>query len=229
MATTACCVLAGCVSGRKRNRAAPASQDGLDLAAEFAEGAHLSTCQENKQMNITLIRLHSMHALALLLALVAIATAAEIKHVRAILQPATERRSAPEFTLKDSSGETAKLTDYRGKVVLVDFWATWCEGCKEEIPWFSEFQKTNGTTALAVIGVSMDDGGWPVVKPFLTQTHVPYRILLGDDATAQRYGIQNLPDTFLIDRQGRIAAVYRGGLVDKDDVDANIRALISEH
>jgi cytochrome oxidase Cu insertion factor (SCO1/SenC/PrrC family) len=55
------------------------------------------------------------------------------------------------------------------------------------------------------------------------------RILLGDDATAQRYGIQNLPDTFLIDRQGRVAAVYRAGLVDKDDVDANIRALISEH
>jgi peroxiredoxin len=180
-------------------------------------------------MNITLIRLHSMHALTLLLALVAIATAAEIKHVRAILQPATERRPAPEFTLKDSSGETAKLTDYRGKVVLVDFWATWCEGCKEEIPWFSEFQKTNGTKSLAVIGVSMDEGGWPVVKPFLTQTHVPYRILLGDDATAQRYGIQNLPDTFLIDRQGRVAAVYRAGLVDKDDVDANIRALISEH
>jgi thiol-disulfide isomerase/thioredoxin len=92
------------------------------------------------------------------------ATAAEIKHVRAILQPATERRPAPEFTLKDSSGETAKLTDYRGKVVLVDFWATWCEGCKEEIPWFSEFQETNGTKSLAVIGVSMDEGGWPVVK-----------------------------------------------------------------
>jgi thiol-disulfide isomerase/thioredoxin len=83
-----------------------------------------------------------LHALALLLALFAIATAAEIKHVRAILQPARERRPAPELTLKDSSGETAKLTDYRGRVVLVDFWATWCEGCKEEIPWFSEFQKT---------------------------------------------------------------------------------------
>lgn len=180
-------------------------------------------------MNIMLIRLHSMRALALLLALVAIATAADQARVRAILQPATERRPAPEFALKDSSGETVKLSDYRGKVVLLDFWATWCEGCKEEIPWFSEFQKTNGTKSLAVMGVSMDEGGWPVVKPFLAETHVPYRILLGDDATAQRYGIQNLPDTFLIDRQGRVAAVYRAGLVDKGDVDANIRALISEH
>jgi peroxiredoxin len=180
-------------------------------------------------MNITLIRLHSRHALALILVPVAIATAADQARVRAILQPATERRPAPEFTLKDSSGETVKLSDYRGKVVLLDFWATWCEGCKEEIPWFSEFQKTNGTKSLTVMGVSMDEGGWSVVKPFLAETHVPYRILLGNDTTARRYEIQNLPDTFLIDRQGRVAAVYKAGLVDKGDVDANIRALISEH
>src|SRR5882672_8633421 len=108
-------------------------------------------------MSITLIRLHSMHALALLLTLVAITTAADQARVRAILQPATERRPAPEFTLKDSSGETVKLSDYRGKVVLLDFWATWCEGCKEEIPWFSEFQKRKGTKSLAVMGVSMDE------------------------------------------------------------------------
>jgi hypothetical protein len=79
------------------------------------------------------------------------------------------------------------------------------------------------------MGVSMDEGGWPVVKSFLAETRAPYRIVLGDDATAQGYGIKNLPDTFLIDRQGRVAAVDRGGLVDKGDVDANIRALISEH
>jgi peroxiredoxin len=180
-------------------------------------------------MNITLIRLHSLHALTLLFTLIAIATAADQASVRAILQPATKRRHAPEFALKDSSGETVRLNDYRGKVVLLDFWATWCGGCKEEIPWFSEFQKTNGVKAFAVVGVSMDEGGWPVVKPFVAETHVPYRILLGDDATAQQYGIQNLPDTFLIDRQGRVAAAYRAGLVDKGDVDANIRALISEH
>jgi thiol-disulfide isomerase/thioredoxin len=125
-------------------------------------------------MNFTLIRLHSIHALALLLALVAIATAADQARVRAILQPATERKPAPVFTLKDSSDEIVKLSDYRGKVVLLDFWATWCEGCKEEIPWFFEFQKTNGTKSLAVMGVSMDEGGWAVVKPFLAETHVPY-------------------------------------------------------
>jgi len=68
-----------------------------------------------------------------------------------------------------------------------------------------------------VVGVSLDEGGWNVVKPFVADTNVPYPIFLGDDATAQRYEIMHLPDTFLIDQQGRAAAVYRVGLVDKDD------------
>lgn len=67
------------------------------------------------------------------------------------------------------------------------------------------------------------------MRPFLAETKVRYRMLLGNDATAQRYGITNLPDTFLIDRRGRVAAVYRAGLVDKDDIEANIKTLLSEH
>jgi cytochrome c biogenesis protein CcmG/thiol:disulfide interchange protein DsbE len=73
----------------------------------------------------------------------------------------------------------------------------------------------------------MDEEGWNAVEPFLTEFHVPYRMLLGDDSTAQRYGIQSLPDTFLIDRRGRLAAAYTAGLVDKDDVEANIKKLLS--
>ena len=80
----------------------------------------------------------------------------------------------------------------------------------------------------AVVGISLDDGGWKVLKPFLSGTQIPYRMLLGDDTTAQRYGITNMPDTFLIDRYGRVAAVYTG-LVDKDDVEANVRTMLSEH
>ncbi|MGA2741578.1 MAG: TlpA disulfide reductase family protein [Bryobacteraceae bacterium] len=149
--------------------------------------------------------------------------------VRAALQPARDRKPAPAFALKDSSGKTVTLNDFRGKVVLLDFWATWCHGCKLEIPWFSEFEQKHHAKGLAVVGVSMDEGGWSVVKPFLAETHVPYRMLLGDDATAKRYGIGSLPDTFLIDRDGRLAAAYKEGLVDKGDVDANIQAILSEH
>jgi cytochrome c biogenesis protein CcmG/thiol:disulfide interchange protein DsbE len=157
-----------------------------------------------------------------------IAFAADSSGTNAVLQSANERKAAPELRLQDSSGKAMDLAEYHGKVVLLDFWATWCTGCKKEIPWFSEFQKTYGPKGFAVVGVSMDEGGWKVLKPFLAQTHVPYRMLLGDESTAQRYGIQNLPDTFLIDREGRIAAAYKEALVNKDNVEANIKALLSK-
>ena len=143
-------------------------------------------------------------------------------------QPANQRKPAPDFVCQDASGQTAKLADYHSKVVLLDFWATWCTGCKKEIPWFSEFQKTYGPRGFAVVGVSMDEGGSAVLKPFLAEHLVPYRMLLGDDATSKRYGIDNLPDTFLIDRQGRIAAAYKAVLVDKVEVEAHIKALLTQ-
>ena len=177
-------------------------------------------------MNIS-PRLHLVCASTLLLAM-GIATAADQPGVRAVLQPANERKAAPEFLLKDASGRTAKLRNYHGKILLLDFWATWCHGCKEEIPWFSEFQRTYGAKGLAVVGVSMDEDGWKVVKPFVAEAHVPYRILLADPATAQKYGIEGMPDTFLIDRQGRVPAVYRAALVDKDNVEANIKSLLAK-
>ena len=163
-----------------------------------------------------------------MLTITAAASAFAQSTVRAALQPAPERKPAADFALRDVIGKTAKLEEYRGKVVLLDFWATWCTGCKQEIPWFVEFQRKFGAKRFAVVGVSLDEGGWSVLKPFLAKTHVPYRMLLGDDATAQRYGIQNMPDTFLIDRHGRVAAAYMAGLVDKDDVELNINALLSE-
>jgi peroxiredoxin len=164
--------------------------------------------------------------IGLLVSILGVALAAEEPVVRAVLQPARERNPAPEFLLQDSSGKPVNIRKLRGKVVLLDFWATWCTGCKKEIPWFAEFQKKYGARGLRVVGVSMDDGGWKIVKPFLADTKVPYRMLLGDETTAKRYGITSLPDTFLIDRGGKIAAAYTTGLVDKDDVEANIQALI---
>jgi thiol-disulfide isomerase/thioredoxin len=114
------------------------------------------------------------------------------------------------------------------KWFLLDFWATWCHGCEEEIPWFSKFERTYRARGFGVVGVSMDEGGWKIVNPFLSDVKVPYAMLLGDNPTAQRYGIKPLPDTLLIDRHGRIAATYMAVLVNKDDVEANIRTLLSE-
>lgn len=180
-------------------------------------------------MNATSARINLVTVSALLLAFVGFAAAADQPTVRAPLQSVKDRKPAPNFVLKDSSGKTVQLKDYRGKVVLLDFWATWCTGCKKEIPWFSEFQRKYGARGFAMVGVSLDEGGWNVLKPFLAENKVSYRMLLGDDPTAQQYGITNLPDTFLIDRQGRVAATYRAGLVDKDDVEANIKAILSKH
>jgi peroxiredoxin len=177
-------------------------------------------------MNATSIRIHAIRAGALLLTLSAIARADQ-PTVRAVVQPAGERQAAPEFALKDSSGKTVKLKKLRGKVVLLDFWATWCHGCKEEIPWFVEFERKYGKKGLTVVGVSLDEEGWKIVKPFIKETKVPYRILLGDEITAKKYGIENMPDTYLIDRRGQIAATYVG-LVDKADVEANIQAMLAK-
>ena len=177
-------------------------------------------------MNIISIGILS-RTVALFLAIAGAATAADQPGVRATLLSADQRKAAPEFALADSDGKTVSLKDYRGKVVLLDFWATWCHGCKEEIPWFADFERRYGTRGFAVVGVSLDEEGWKVVKPFIENAKVPYRIVLGDEATAKKYGIENMPDTFLIDRDGRIAATYTG-LVDKDDVAKNIQAVLSK-
>jgi cytochrome c biogenesis protein CcmG/thiol:disulfide interchange protein DsbE len=145
---------------------------------------------------------------------------------QAKVQPESERRPAPGWELRDSAGKKVNLKQYRGKIVLLDFWATWCHGCKEEIPWFAEFERKYAGKGLRVIGVSLDGDGWKVVRPFLAGADVPYRVLLGDDAVAKQYGIENMPDTFLIDRRGRIAASYVG-MVDRANVEENIRAMLA--
>ena len=162
-----------------------------------------------------------------LLALAGVTWAADPATTRAALQPANERKPAPAFALQDGAGKTVRLQKYRGKVVVLDFWATWCHGCKQEIPWFAEIQKKFARKGVAVVGVSLDEDGWKVLRPFLAEARIPYRMVLGNDATAQSYGIESMPDTFLIDRQGRVAAAYRGGLVDRENLDLNIQDLLA--
>src|SRR5437899_150779 len=145
---------------------------------------------------------------------------------RPAVKEAKERKPAPNFALKDANGKVVRLSDYRGKVVLLDFWATWCGPCKIEIPWFMEMQRKNKDRGFEVLGVSMDDEGWEVVKPFLADVGVNYRVVIGNDATAQSYGgVDALPTTFLIDRSGKIAAVHVG-LASKKDFEDGIETLL---
>jgi len=147
--------------------------------------------------------------------------------VRATLQPAGRRQPAPGFVLRDSNGKTLDLRQYRGNVVLLDFWATWCHGCKQELPWFSDFQLRYKGQGLRVIGASTDDEGWKVVQPFLAKANIPYPIVVSDEAMRKNYRIENMPDAFLIDRLGRIAAVYVG-LVDKENIETNIQTMLEQ-
>jgi peroxiredoxin len=142
--------------------------------------------------------------------------------------PASERKSAPDFTLPDANGLPVQLSAYKGKVVLLNFWATWCEPCKIEIPWFIEFQKKYKDRGFATLGVSMDEDGWKAVMPFVAQKAINYPVVLGDDRVAQLYGgVDSLPSTFLIDREGRIASVHLG-LVSQRDYEAEILKLIAQ-
>ena len=140
---------------------------------------------------------------------------------------ANSRKTAPDFTLSDPKGVSVKLSDYKGRVVLLDFWATWCGGCKVEIPWYMEFQSKYKDGGLSVIGVSMDEDGWKSVKPFLEKNPMNYSVVVGDSALAKLYGVDSMPMTLLIDRDGKIAASHVG-MVDKDAFEGEIQVLLKE-
>jgi len=129
---------------------------------------------------------------------------------------------APDFALTDASGKTVRLSDYRGKVVLLNFWATWCAPCKAEVPWFVDLQKTYKDD-LVVLGVSFDDDGWDSVRPFIEQRGVNYPVMLAGPELPEQYRkIESLPATLMIDRNGRIVDTYLG-LSSKAQYDALIR------
>jgi peroxiredoxin len=137
-----------------------------------------------------------------------------------------ERQATPDFALKDVNGATVKLSDYKGKVVLLNFWATWCGPCKIEIPWFMDFQKTYKDREFAVVGVSMDEDGWDAVKPYIEQHKMNYRVVVGNDQVSQLFGsIDSLPTTLVIDREGRIASMHIG-LVAKKTYEQEIEQLL---
>ncbi len=117
---------------------------------------------------------------------------------------------APDFTLSQFSGPPLKLSDYRGKVVLLDFWATWCEPCRAEIPHFVELQDKYGSQGFQIIGVSMDDSPDPV-PAFYKQFKMNYPVVMGNAQIGEEYGgVLGLPIAFVIDRQGLIRAKHMG-------------------
>ncbi len=121
-------------------------------------------------------------------------------------------RTAPDFALKDLEGKVVRLSDFAGKVRLVDFWATWCAPCREEIPSFKELYSAYSDKGLAIVAISMDDDGVKVVKPFVEKNAIPYTNLIGDDQVVDAFGgVVGYPTAFLVGRDGRILATFVGG------------------
>jgi DsbE subfamily thiol:disulfide oxidoreductase len=136
-------------------------------------------------------------------------------------------KPAPEFELKSLDGRTVRLSDYRGKAVLLNFWATWCGPCKIEMPWFEELQNKYRSQGLEVIGIAMDDAGEDTVAKFVKDMGVTYTILMGKEAVGVDYGgVLGLPTTFYIDRQGRVVDQVVG-LVSHSDIEDNIKKALA--
>ena len=132
---------------------------------------------------------------------------------------------APEFSLPELTGQTLDLSAYRGKVVLLDFWATWCDPCRDEIPHFVELQDKYGDQGLQIIGISMDDETAPV-REFYQRFHINYPVTMGNAKIGELYGgVLGLPIAFLIGRDGRIEARHIGA-TDSSVFEREIKALL---
>jgi cytochrome c biogenesis protein CcmG, thiol:disulfide interchange protein DsbE len=124
--------------------------------------------------------------------------------------PGILHRAAPEFARADLAGRRIDLKSYRGKVVLLNFWATWCAPCQVELPKFDAWQKKYGAQGLQVLAVSMDDGDAPVRRT-VRRLHLDFPVVIGDAQLGDEYGgVLGLPVTFLLDREGRVVARLKG-------------------
>lgn len=143
---------------------------------------------------------------------------------------------APDFTLKDLNGKGVSLAQYRGKVVLINFWATWCDPCRFEIPWLIEMQEKYGPRGFIVLGIAMDEEGKSAVEPYVLKERftvngnsdraMNYPILIGNDAVADKFGgLIGFPTSILISKDGREVRRITG-LISYDEIAKAIEALL---
>ena len=134
---------------------------------------------------------------------------------------------APDFSLQALDGTGVRLSDYRGKAVLLNFWATWCGPCKIEMPWFVELQKQYGPQGLQIVGVAMDDASTKDIADFAKEMGVNYPVLIGKESVGDAYGgVQFLPESFYIDRNGKIVD-KAFGLKGKGEIEDAIKKIVA--
>lgn len=133
-----------------------------------------------------------------------------------------EAGPAPPFTLPDLEGRPVSLESFAGRIVVVDFWATWCEPCKQQIPVLNYFQRRN--PEVAVLGVAVDAGGREAVAPFAAEHGIEYAVLLGSESLARDYGVPGFPALVVVDAEGRLDSLHLGVITPEDLDEAVARA-----
>jgi thiol-disulfide isomerase/thioredoxin len=142
--------------------------------------------------------------------------------------PDFREKDAPSFTLKSVDGKTVSLADYKGKAVLLNFWATWCGPCKLEMPWLIEMQKKYASQGFTVLGISEDDSSTKEVSDFMAKMGVDYPVLMYDDQMNKAYGgIDYLPTSYYIGRDGKVI-IEAGGLISESEMEANIQKILAK-
>jgi len=140
--------------------------------------------------------------------------------------PGSRATAAPEWKLMDVDGNEVSSKQFEGKVVVLDFWATWCPPCREEIPGFVELQKSYGDRGLVIVGVSLDSKGPVGVKEFMMRFKMNYPVVMGDEAIVEAFGgVEGIPTTFVIDRKGNIVTKHVG-YADKRTFEDAIKPLL---
>ena len=185
----------------------------LRYVASELEGANITVRQSCGSISST-ARMSGFHNLGLAalfaLAFLAWGISSLRPLFRSISDSSIASSPAPAWKLKDLDGKLVKSSDFLGKVVILDFWATWCAPCKVEIPGFIALQKQYGEQGLVVIGVSLDSQGPAIVKRFMAYLEMNYRVVLGDVALMQAFGGTAIPTTVVINRAGKIVARHVG-------------------
>ncbi len=138
-----------------------------------------------------------------------------------------ERAQAPDFEVIDVNGKQVALSKYKGRVVLLDFWAVNCGGCKLEIPWYVEFDSKYRKSGLSLIGLDMYGESPELIKTFMQKSKTTYPVAVGTDALGERYGLKEMPLTLLIDRKGRIALSH-AGVIDRGAFERELQRLLAE-
>lgn len=144
------------------------------------------------------------------------------------LIPAASRREMPKLALEQLDGGMWRMEEHRGQVILINYWATWCGPCREEMPGLVRLSRELGPQGLAVVGVSLDEGSRMKVQRFVDEFHLPYPVAFPEPMSQIAQGLEGVPTTILVDRNGRVAKTYVGAVREKD-LREDAATLLGEH